>query len=138
MKTRRPGYNYGYGYYAPPVAVPTRQLMREPGFLSEAQKATLGPLRLKLVQQVEDRRRFDMAMLTAAQVSAKGLYRDSATLVEDPRKPLRANPAMTFNVPAEVAICSRRKERREVLLAKGKGGGAHRKPRRNPWSDVKC
>ena len=45
-----------------------------------------------------------------------------------------------FAVPKKVAICIRRKARREVLHAlkltkKGKGGGARK---RNLWSNVKC
>jgi len=43
-----------------------------------------------------------------------------------------------FNVAGQVAICVRRKTRREVLFAKKRGGGGNRKPRWNEWSDVKC
>jgi len=45
---------------------------------------------------------------------------------------------MMFSVPKRVSICVRRKERREVLFAKGKGGGGKRHPRRNYWSSVSC
>lgn len=37
-----------------------------------------------------------------------------------------------------LALCVRRKVRREVLLALGRGGGGKRRPRRNKWSDVRC
>lgn len=45
-----------------------------------------------------------------------------------------------FDVPAQVAVCVRRKRRKEVLHAlkrvgKGSGGG---KRRRNFWSGVQC
>lgn len=44
-----------------------------------------------------------------------------------------------FAVPKKVAICIRRKQRREVILALGKGGkGARARRRRNRWSDVDC
>lgn len=43
-----------------------------------------------------------------------------------------------FAVPKKVALCVRRHVRRQVLLAKGRGGGAHRPPKRNYWSDVEC
>lgn len=44
-----------------------------------------------------------------------------------------------FREPDRVFICARRKQRREVLMATGRGGGRHsRKPRRNRWSDVRC
>lgn len=40
--------------------------------------------------------------------------------------------------PNVAALCVRRERRREVLFAKGKGGGRHRKPRRNENSDIQC
>ncbi|WNK13477.1 MAG: hypothetical protein [Microvirus sp.] len=43
-----------------------------------------------------------------------------------------------FEAPKFVAICVRRKQRREVLLALGKGGGGKRHPRRNQFSNVRC
>lgn len=45
-----------------------------------------------------------------------------------------------FSVPDRVWICARRKERREVLMARGKGGGARsrKKARRNYYSNVRC
>lgn len=43
-----------------------------------------------------------------------------------------------FRQPKAVAICVRRKQRREVLFASGKGGKGWRRKRRNAWSDVHC
>lgn len=43
-----------------------------------------------------------------------------------------------FRDSSRVAICVRRRMRREVILAKGKGGGGHRPPRKGYWSDVWC
>lgn len=43
-----------------------------------------------------------------------------------------------FKAPRYVAVCVRRKQRREVLMAKGKGGGRHRRPKRNNLSSVRC
>lgn len=45
---------------------------------------------------------------------------------------------MAFEQPRQVLVCVRRKTRREVILAKGKGGGKHRSPRRGPWSSIHC
>lgn len=42
-----------------------------------------------------------------------------------------------FHVPREVAVCVRRKVRKQVLMAKGKGG-KNRPPRRGPWSHIHC
>lgn len=43
-----------------------------------------------------------------------------------------------FANPVRLMICARRKIRKEVLLALGRGGGAHRKPRRGPYTGVRC
>lgn len=43
-----------------------------------------------------------------------------------------------FADPKNTVICVRRKARREVILAKGRGGGAHKKPRRNGNSGIVC
>lgn len=44
-----------------------------------------------------------------------------------------------FAKPDRVYVCIRRKQRREVLMATGRGGGRHsRKYRRNYYSDIRC
>lgn len=44
-----------------------------------------------------------------------------------------------FNVPEKVAVCVRRKERREVLFAlKKRGKGSRSRRLRNEFSDVSC
>lgn len=43
-----------------------------------------------------------------------------------------------FSEPKEVVVCARRQARREVLLAKGRGGGKHRPPRLSEFSKVRC
>lgn len=44
----------------------------------------------------------------------------------------------TFADPIRVYICARRKIRRAVMFALGRGGGGKRKGRRNFYSDVRC
>lgn len=73
------------------------------------------------------------------------LPRAAAQLVPDRRgNAIRAqnlSPRLMFNTPARVALCVRRKMRREVLHAlkltrkSGKGGGRRH---RNAWSQIKC
>lgn len=47
--------------------------------------------------------------------------------------------ALQFNVPQEVALCVRRKQRREVIFAKRKyGRNGARRYRRNRFSEVSC
>lgn len=43
-----------------------------------------------------------------------------------------------FADSSKVAICVRRRVRREVIFAKRKGGGNHRPPLKSYWSDVQC
>lgn len=61
-------------------------------------------------------------------------------LVVAPTKSRIMSHRIAFDVPKRVAICVRRKSRKEVLFAKNKAGrgGARRSPRRNYWSSVNC
>nr|DAW32785.1 MAG TPA: hypothetical protein [Microviridae sp.] len=43
-----------------------------------------------------------------------------------------------FSVPQQVLVCVRRKQRRQVLFAKGKSGSGNRKPRWNANSYIWC
>lgn len=149
------GYNYGYGYSYGPDEIQTKvaQLRREAsagrlaGFHSDETIAALGPLRRQLVTQVQDRRLAYLAEQSLAHASPRGLRSDSARILfsetpgqfnEDLKQVLGFNKGYRFAHPQEVAVCARRGIRREVLLAKGKGGAKHRRPRRNQWSNVKC
>lgn len=62
--------------------------------------------------------------------------RPAARIVD--RNVISARTQLAFAVPKKVAICIRRKERREVLHARGAAGGRVAKPRRNEWSNIKC
>lgn len=48
------------------------------------------------------------------------------------------SPNTTFRDSSKVAVCHRRKTRREVLFAKGVGGGRVRKGKRNYLSNFHC
>lgn len=45
---------------------------------------------------------------------------------------------VAFKYPRKIAVCIRRKIRKGVLMATGKGGGKHRRPRRNKYSSIWC
>lgn len=93
---------------------------------------------------IEDRRLFHPL---GAFAPARSLDRRSRLIVHPPnvnksvrRNDFRVPSAVGFDVPSRVAVCVRRKQRKEVLHAKrftgrGSGGGKHR---RNYWSDVRC
>lgn len=88
-----------------------------------------------IVRALEDRRRFHP--LRSLRPPA-AVQRSDRRLVET-KPATRFGGLFSFAVPPRVAICVRRKERREVLFARRKmrkGAGAQR--RRNKWSDVSC
>lgn len=63
--------------------------------------------------------------------------------VNRPFKPSRPfatlSPVVRFEAPKKVLVCIRRKQRREVLHAKGIAGRRGlRMPRRSPYSSVSC
>ena len=91
----------------------------------------------RVVAALEDRRRFHPL----------GPYRPAQASVRSARRLVVSQPTHTrtklpsgirFADPHKVSLCVKRKTRREVIMAKGRGGGAHRRPRRNQWSEVKC
>lgn len=99
--------------------------------------------RVKL-QLVEDRRRFHPAgkMAPAATFSR----RDQRRIVEKVKDVRRESPwsmpvaRLGFAVPEKVAVCVRRKQRREAMFAlrrTGKGAAAKRR-RRSEFSDTTC
>lgn len=45
---------------------------------------------------------------------------------------------LQFSMPRQVLVCVRRKQRREVLLALGRGGGRHKPPKWDEDSFVRC
>jgi len=54
-----------------------------------------------------------------------------------PFQSLQVPQALFFEKPRSVTLCVRRKERREVIMATG-NGGAQRKGRRTPESNIRC
>lgn len=96
----------------------------------------LGSLFHPNVKFLEDRREWHpMRSLRPA----AALQRGSRRLVIARKRSKVLPHKLQFAIPKQVAVCVRRKERREVILAMGKGGGGKRKPpRRNLWSAVKC
>ena len=58
-------------------------------------------------------------------------------LVKAPVRPT-VDLARLYYARPDVMVCVRRKQRREVLAAKGRLGGKHRPPRRTPQSDIIC
>jgi len=53
-------------------------------------------------------------------------------------RPTQTKAVVAFRAPEAVAVCVRRKMRKEVLHAKGKAGGKVRKPKFNSLSKYRC
>lgn len=91
------------------------------------------------LQEVEDRRVWHPLRERAP----AGVFsrREERRLVERDRRSSDPFPSLRlgFAVPEKVAVCVRRKTRREVIHALNKaGGGVSRKRRRNEYSDIRC
>lgn len=102
-------------------------------------------LRPTILSELEDRRQFHPLHDVRP---ARGFTKNDSLLYVRPvgdrvsgRKDKKWRPeTFQFAVPKRVAICIRRKQRREVLFAlkrSGKGSKARRR-RRNYYSDVSC
>jgi len=94
---------------------------------------TLPPFTAATLRETEDRRRYNPTKSIAPPASIRpGAARVRAVYPG-------AMSSLRFSRPPEVAICARRKTRREVIFALGKrkkGSGAQRK--RNFWSNISC
>lgn len=85
---------------------------------------------------LEDRRTFHPDSVYRDPLLTSGL---PATIKQTPPRKRSLVTQTTFDAPRDVAICVRRKQRREVIFAKRKhGAGARARRRRNYWSHVKC
>lgn len=99
-------------------------------------------VRRRLVRLVEDRRHFHPEGAFAPPLSFG--FPKSRLVVRNANNVRKVTPfkvpvLKAFSVPKRVAVCVRRKERREVIHAKrltAKGAGGSK--RRNFWSDVSC
>jgi len=92
------------------------------------------------VLRLDDRRQWSPVPRSWRPVGATS--RDARRLVlrDVPYKPGVLPHQVSFRVPDKVALCVRRKVRKEVMFATKKAGrgGAKARYRRNAWSDVKC
>lgn len=62
-------------------------------------------------------------------------------LIQNPRHkaPSQTKAIVAFQEPHKLPLCIRRKQRKQVLHAKGVAGSKNlKKPTRNEWSDVSC
>lgn len=109
--------------------------------------------RSPVLRQLEDRRTFHPAGVNRP---AAGFFMPRHRLrVSTPRRPVTVATApglgvspspetfsppigIGFVAPRQVAVCIRRKVRKEVIHAKGFAGGRVRKPRRSTYSEITC
>lgn len=93
------------------------------------------------LSEIEDYRVFTPDPVRVAKSSRRSSVR--LQLAPARGRPVSGRPfsdvqRLTFRQPKFVAVCIRRKQRKEVLFAKGKSGGGNRRGRRSFWSDVRC
>lgn len=124
-----------------PVAIVSRPRLRT---VVVARRATFRP-RVTLLQQLEDRRTFHPER---AARPARGFFMPRHRLVAvAPTVTFGSVPdtfspvvpvGVGFAAPRQVAVCVRRRVRREVMHAKGFAGGRVRRPTRSFYSEVRC
>lgn len=86
-----------------------------------------------------DRRRFSFTVTTPRMRDSHSSVTSTQTSTSTARGVgLLAQDRPAFHNPRATMICKRRNERREVLFAKGVGGGKVRKGKRNQWSSIVC
>lgn len=122
-------------------------------FASPARFNPLPPITRTILQQLEDRREWhpegyarpargwSLPRHRLVMRQSKGEARRSSSFsFQSPFLPsFQSVPiGIGFKAPKQVAICIRRKIRKEVILATGKGGARHRKPTRSYYSEVFC
>lgn len=95
------------------------------------------PARSHWLEQWEDRREFHPEG-NVRPARAFRNYAARSVLVTPPSSSMRKVSRTSFAFPKAVPVCVRRKERREVLMALGKGGGRHSPPKRNWLSNISC
>lgn len=83
-----------------------------------------------------DQRRFHPAPKRLRPIAPNYRYA-SQTVIRGARN-LQTRAPLGVRIPNYIAICIRRKVRKEVLHAKRKAGKGHKQPRRNEWSSIKC
>lgn len=82
---------------------------------------------------------FDKASRPAKLFSGVAARVDVATPKKGTRSSKRVPAQLAFTAPRETLVCVRRARRKEVLHALRKTGkGGQRRPRRSPWSKIKC
>lgn len=95
---------------------------------------SLSPLDLSIYQ---DRRHYHPLRAYAPAFSFGSTARLPEPSRIQPRSQTKAR--ITFSDPRKVLVCVRRKERREVLFARGVGGARGlRKGKRGPFSHISC
>lgn len=111
----------------------------DPPFVKLRPRVVLPYSRPSFLQTIEDRRTWHPGVLRPAATFSR---RDQRRLVERSRNSFETFPSLHlgFAQPKKVAICVRRKTRREVIhaLRKAGAGAAQKRRKRNEYSDVRC
>lgn len=110
----------------------------EESLYSSLARPDAGRIGDELLEGVSDQRYFNPSGVSVARrvlVTPQG-YRSTSGQSVVPRG--RRYEFLGFDVPSSVLVCVRRKQRRQVLFAKGKNGRGNRRPRWNATSHIWC
>ena len=87
-------------------------------------------------------RRYDVQSQKSRQIARKALVLSPSVHLAPSGQLLEPSgrffDRLGFSVPQQVLVCVRRKQRRQVIFAKGKNGRGNRKPRWNATSHIWC
>lgn len=98
----------------------------------------LDQLRRAVLRQIEDRRRFSFDRFKPAKTFGGTLAKTAMRSAPTKRK---MPVGLSFADPKKVVICHRRQTRKEVIFARGSGGGSGKRKRnvkRNNYSNISC
>lgn len=112
-----------------------RAVVRSHRFTSPLPFRPLAPKRPAPLVAFEDRRQWHPERWGRPVL---GLKRAATRVVVAPRSGPTLTSRIAFADPRKVFVCLRRKIRREVIHALGKGGGGNKAPKRKPTSNIEC
>lgn len=139
------------GHFQPPTSTPrVRTISPSFSVTPTNWRSVLSPPSRVSLQEIEDRRLFNPLGRFAPPKTLSGTPASVTVRNKPPTAKQRASSfhnkvrsqtkaVLTFQEPSRTVMCIRRKERREVLFAKGGAGSRRmRPPKRTPWSNISC
>lgn len=120
------------------IANPSRLLHHRINLIMSYRPLPRSPVRVPYLAPITDRRTYHPAPRFRP-VTVSGSRHHTLAPGKKFLTPFGVTPIVRFEAPRKIAVCVRRKTRREVLFAQRRTGKGARSPRRrDEWSDVSC